>query len=135
MANVKREQRKRIPAGMPKLKLKVEGLPAGKRGYWATEKQFKELQDAGYDFVANNDELLVGEDGHINKGSIISRPASKTTDEKLYLMAIDKDWYAENQAIKQDQIKQKEQQMFASQESKTTYSISGNKQTTELIGA
>ncbi len=130
-----RQQKKRIPAGMPKLKLKVDGLPSNKRGYWATERQFRELQDAGYEFVSNNGELTIGEDGHVNKGSIISRPASQTTDQKLYLMAIDKDWYQENQSIKQERVKSQEQQMFSDQNSKTTYSVSGNKQSSEMIGA
>jgi hypothetical protein len=130
-----RQQKKRIPAGMPKLKLKVEGLPAGKRGYWAKEKQFRELQDAGYEFVSNDGNLVIGEDGHINKGSIISRSAGESTEEKLYLMAINQDWYDENQQIKQQRIKQQEAEMFADQTSKTNYTVEGNKQSSELLGA
>lgn len=130
-----RTSKKRIPAGMPRQKLKVDGLDSKKRGYWAKEDQFQELQDAGYTFVANNDSITIGEDGHVNKGSIISRPASRSSDEKLYLMEIDKDFYAENQQIKQDRIDQTESQMFNREDTPTTYAVGGNKRVNENVGA
>ena len=130
-----RQQRKRIPAGMPRQKLKVEGLASNKRGYWATEDQIAELQDAGYTFVTNSDELVVGEDDYVNKSSIISRPASRSSDQKLYLMEIDKQWYAENQRIKQMRIDETEKQIFASQDTDKTYSVKGNRRFAETIGA
>lgn len=133
--NTKREAKKRIPAGMPRQKLKVEGLDENKRGYWATEEQFQELQDAGYTFVANNAELKIGEDGKVDKGSLISRPASRSNDKKLYLMEIDKGFYEENQSIKQNRIKQNEQQMFQREDTETSYALGGNKLSTELVGA
>ena len=130
-----REKRKRIPAGMPRQKLKMDGLASNKRGYWATEDQFAELRDAGYTFVANSDELVIGEDDYINKGSIISRPASRFEDTKLYLMEIDKTIYNENQRIKQTRIKETEKQIFNRQDSEKTYSVKGNRKFAETIGA
>jgi len=132
---ISRNMKRRIPAGMPRQKLKVDGLASNKRGYWATESQFQELQDAGYTFVENKDSIAIGEDGHINKSSIISRPASRTDDKKLYLMEIDKEWYAENQATKQKRIEVTEQQIFNRQDDKTTYAVKGNSKTLESIGA
>lgn len=133
--NPTRQQRKRIPAGMPRQKLKVDGLKSNKKGYWATEDQFQELQDAGYDFVPNSDELVIGEDHHINKSSIISRPASRSDDKKLYLMQIDKAVWAQNQKEKQDRINQTERQIFNRQDTDKTYSVKGNRKFAETIGA
>lgn len=128
-----RQQRKRIPAGMPRQKLKVLGIDPKKKAYWAREDQFQELQDAGYTFVANKDGLQIGEDNYINKSSIISRPASRSDDEKLYLMEIDKEFYEENQAIKQKRITETERQIFDKPNTDTTYAVKGNQRTTEII--
>lgn len=128
-----RQEKRRTPAGMPRLKLKVTGLSTNKKAYWAREDQFQELQDAGYTFVTNKGDLEIGEDGYINKSSIISRPASRSDEEKLYLMEIDKDWYAENQQIKQARISATEEQIINPQSTNTTYPVQGNKITTELI--
>jgi len=130
-----RQQRARIPAGMPRQKLKVDGLDPGMRGYWAKESQFSELQDAGYTFVSNSDDLTIGEDNFINKSSIISRPASRTTEEKLFLMQISKDFYQENCAIKQAQINETEKSMMEPQATETSYSLKGNRNTMETLGA
>lgn len=135
MAKATRESKKRIPAGMPRQKLKVDGLSENRRGYWAKEEQFQELQDAGYTFVSNKDDLVIGEDNFINKSSIISRPASRTDDEKLYLMEIDKVFYKENQKIKQDRINNTEHEMFNREDTDTTYAVQGNKRTSENLGA
>lgn len=130
-----RDQRKRIPAGMPRRKLKVDGLAKDKKSYWALEEQFQELQDAGYTFVANNDELVIGEDNYINKSSIISRPASRSDDKKLYLMEIPLDIHKDNQRIKQNRITENEMQMFNRQDTDKTYSVKGNRKYSEMIGA
>jgi hypothetical protein len=130
-----RAARKRIPAGMPRQRLIVDGLANNKRGYWATESQFQELMDAGYTFVANDEKLTIGEDGRIDKGSIITRPASRTNDEKLYLMEIEKEFYAENQAIKHQRLDQAEKQMFNREDTDTTYTVKDSKRTMETLGA
>ena len=135
MAKALRQTKKRIPAGMPRQKLKVEGISENKRGYWATEEQFQEMQDAGSTFVSNKDDLVIGEDNYINKSSIISRPASRSDDQKLYLMEIDKVFYKENQRIKQDRINNAEHEMFNRADTDTTYAVKGNKSMSENIGA
>lgn len=135
MAKELRQTKKRIPAGMPRQKLKVDGIAENKRGYWAKEEQFQELQDAGYTFTKNSDDLTIGEDGYINKSSIISRPASRSDDTKLYLMEIDKEFYKENQKIKQDRIKETESQIFEREDTPTSYAVKGNKRLSENIGA
>ena len=135
MSKQLRESKERIPAGMPRQKLKVDGLQSNKRGYWAKEDQFQELMDAGYTFVSNNENITVGEDGRVNKGTMISRSASRTTDEKLYLMEIDKDYYNENQQIKQERVETTEKQMFNREDTETTYAVKGNKRTFENVGA
>lgn len=135
MPKALRQTKKRIPAGMPRQKLKVEGIHESKRGYWAKEEQFQELQDAGYTFVKNSDDLVIGEDNLINKSSIISRPASRSDDEKLFLMEIDKTFYEENQKIKQTRLNETEHEMFNRGDTDTTYSVKGNKQSSENLGA
>lgn len=129
-----REERKRIPAGMPRQRLKVEGLAKNKRGYWATETQFEEMLDAGYTFVSNDAELSIGQDGYIPKGKMISRPASRSEDAKLYLMQIDKDIYADNQRIKQEKLKETEVQIFNRENTKHEYAVEGNSKISENIG-
>ena len=130
-----REQRQRIPAGMPRQRLKVEGLDNSKRGYWATESQIEELLDAGYRFVSHDETITVGQDGYIPKGKMITRPASRSDDKKLYLMEIDKDIYAENQRIKQDAIKAQETAIFERGDTQHEYVDKANSKITENIGA
>ena len=135
MAKPTRESKKRIPAGMPRQKLKVDGIAANMRGYWAKEEQFEELRDAGYNFVPNSDDITIGEDGYVNKSSIISRPASRTTEEKLYLMQIPKEYYEENQKIKQARIDATEQSIKDRPDTEHSYKVKESKFTTETLGA
>lgn len=130
-----REQQKRIPAGMPKQKLKVKGMEPGYKYYFASEDQIDELHNAGYTLVANKGEIEVGEDGHVIKGSIVSRSASRSDDSRLYLMRIKQNWYEENQKIKHDLIDKNEQQILHPEETETTYIPQGqNTRRTELLG-
>ena len=130
---MKREKARRIPAGMPRQKLKVEGMDPSKKYYWATENQFTELEGAGYSFVENNEGLDVGQDQKIDHGSRISRPASKYEDTKLYLMQIDKKWHKENQAEKQQAIDETESQILNRGDTETSYSVKGNSRKTEIL--
>lgn len=129
-----REQQKRVPAGTPKQKLKVNGMEPGYKYYFASEGQIDELQGAGYTLVGNKGEIEFGEDGHVIKGSIVSRSASRSDDSRLYLMRIKQKWHEENQNIKQDLIDQKEQQILHPEETKTTYNPIVNSRRTELLG-
>ena len=123
----KREEQKRIPAGMPRQKLKVEGMDPSKKYFFANEGQINELQDAGYDFVRNTDDLTIGQEGKEDEGTIVSRPASRSDDSKLYLMSIPKKYYEENQKVKQDMIKEQETEMFNRGDTETTYMVKGSR--------
>jgi len=115
-----RQEMTRTPAGMPTKKLVVNGADPSKKQYWAKPHQFKELQDAGYTFVMNDD-VQTGEDRKEHVGSHVTMPASRFNDEKLYLMEIPKEWYEENQRYKQNQITEKERAMFNRGDTETTY--------------
>ena len=128
-----RDKQKRVPAGMPRQKLKVEGMDPNKKYYWATESQFAEMEGAGYSFVTNNEGLEVGQDQKIDHGSRVSRPASRFEDSKLYLMQIDKKWHKENQKEKQDAIENTERQILNRGDTETTYSAKGNARATEIL--
>ena len=54
-------------------------------------------------------------------------------DEKLYLMEIDKEFYDENQTIKQKRINETERQIFDRPNTDTTYAVKGNQRITEII--
>lgn len=107
-----RENQVRIPPGQPRLKLTVKGLKKSERGYWAKPEQFEELLEGGYKFV-RNDGIEVGTDksGNTDLGSLVSKPAG-SDGSRLYLLKIRKDWYEENQAIKQREITKNEKQML-----------------------
>ena len=129
----KREEMKRKPPGQPRQKLKVEGMDESRKYYWATEDQFRELQEGGYRFERNDGQLTVGQDEKIDKGTLVSRPASRQEDKKLYLMSIDKKWYAENQSFKQKAITEQETEIFNRDDTDTTYAVKGNKKDSTII--
>lgn len=108
----KRENKKRIPAGSPKLKLSAQGIKEGYRGYFAKPEQFEELEAAGYEFVTKDDHVTIGTDkkGDTDLGNLVSRDGGG--GERLYLLQIRKDWYDENQAIKQGDIDETEKAIF-----------------------
>lgn len=128
----KRQDMQRNPAGMPRKKLTVADNDPNKRLYWATPSQFQELQDAGYTFVTNNDHQT-GDEKTTHPGSRVTAPASKSNDEKLYLMEIPKKWYEENQKIKEGQIKAREDEMFNRGDTDTTYTVKGTRKDSEII--
>jgi len=105
-----RERKKRIPAGQPRQVLPVEGIPEGYVGYWAKEEQFDELLDAGYEFVTSG-EVRVGSmktEGD-QMGSKVKHVGKRGST--VYLMKIRKDWYDENQAVKQAAIDRVDKQI------------------------
>lgn len=107
----KRETLKRIPAGTPRLKLTVNGIPQDQQGYWAKPEQFEELKDAGYSFVyKDNVEIGSEKTEGVSLGSIVSQSAG-SDGSRLYLMKIPKQWYKENQAVKQKAITAVENQI------------------------
>lgn len=116
-----REQQVRIPPGQPRLKLKTNGLKKNERGYYAKPEQFEELLAGGYQFVSK-DGIEVGTDktGNTDLGSLVSLSAG-SDGSRLYLMKIRKDWYEENQRIKQKQITDHENQMLNPGENQNQY--------------
>jgi len=124
---IPREKQKRIPAGMPRKKLVVDGADPSKRQYWAKESQFRELEEAGYTFVMNQGEVKTGDQEKDHLGSRVTCPASRSSDEKLYLMEIRKDWYEENEKIKQDAITEQEREMFNRGDTETSYTVKGTR--------
>jgi hypothetical protein len=120
----------RIPPGQPRLKLTATGLKRNERGYWAKPEQFEELIQGGYQFVSK-DAITVGtdKDGNTDLGSLVSQSAG-SDGTRLYLLKIRKDWYAENQKIKQDEITARETQMINPPESQTQYLPNGQNQIT-----
>lgn len=121
----KREEMKRKPAGMPRQRLTVHG-GSNNRQYWAKESQFKELEEAGYTFVTNHG-TKTGDEDKDHVGSRVSVSASRSSDEKLYLMEINPKWYKENQDAKQAQIKEQEREMFNRGDTETTYQVKGSR--------
>lgn len=121
-----RQEMKRKPAGMPRQKLTVHGTDNNKRQYWAKPSQFKELEEAGYTFVTNHG-TKTGDEDKDHLGSRVTVPASRSDDEKLYLMEISKDWYKENQGAKQAQITEQEREMFNRGDTETEYKVKGSR--------
>lgn len=122
-----RKEMKRRPAGQPRQRLTVEGLDPNKKYYWAKEIQFRELEEAGYTFTTANDSIKTGDLKELSPGSRITKPASRTNDEKLYLMEIPKKWYEENQKVKQDEIDNHEREMFNPDDTETSYKVKGTR--------
>lgn len=133
MARPKREEMKRKPAGMPRKKLVTDGLDPNFKYYYAKEDQFQELIDAGYVFETNNSDITTGDEGKEHPGSRVSVPASRSTDEKLYLMKIRKDWYQENQKTKQRAIDEQEREMFNRGDTEKTYTVKGTRKDSQLL--
>jgi hypothetical protein len=121
-----RGKQNRVPPGQPRMKLIVEGLQEGHRGYWAKKDQFDDLKNGGYTFV-NREGIEVGTtgEGNTDLGSIVSQSDGSSGD-RLYLMEIREDWYQENEAIKQKEITETEEQIL-NPESENRYAVEGNK--------
>ncbi len=123
---IPRQKQERIPAGMPRKKLTTQGLDPNKKYFYAKPDQFQELQDAGYTFTTNQD-ITTGDIPKEHEGSRISIPASRSNDEKLYLMEIPKKWYDENQKAKHAQIDEHEREMFNRGDTETSYTVKGTR--------
>lgn len=106
-----RDRSKRVPLGVPRMKLTAHNIPKDKVGRWINDKPGR-LADAvrgSYDFI-NKDGIIVGtgyEDENEDMGSRVSRVVGKEDDGtpiKAYLMVIDKDLYEEDQKEKMKQV-------------------------------
>lgn len=104
-------RRKRVPLGVPRMKLTAQNIPEDKQARWINDKPGR-IADAlrgSYQFL-NKDGIVVGtgyEDENEDIGSRVSRVVGKEDDGTpiiAYLMVIDKDLYEEDQAEKMKQV-------------------------------
>jgi hypothetical protein len=104
-------RRKRVPLGVPRMKLTAHNIPEGKQARWINDKPGR-LDNAlrgSYNFL-NKDGIVIGtgyEDENKDMGSRVSRVVGKEDDGTpitAYLMVIDKDIYEADQAEKMKEI-------------------------------
>lgn len=104
-------RRKRVPLGVPRMKLTAQNIPEGKQARWINDKPGR-ISDAlrgSYQFL-NKDGIVVGtgyEDENEDMGSRVSRVVGKEDDGTpitAYLMVIDKDIYEKDQTEKMKQV-------------------------------
>lgn len=105
------ERRQRIPFGAPKRKLSLDQATAerlqGKVPRWITDKdgRISAAQAGGYEFVTAEGGEKVGDSGVTESGgSHIRKLVGKHEDgspQYAYLMAIDKEFYDEDQRAKE----------------------------------
>lgn len=92
----KRQTKKRIPPGMPRMQTQVAGLKPGMRGFFAREKDFQQMLDGGYTFVTTDSREVQIDQYTMNSldlGSLVSR---KSDDTRAYLMQIPEEDYRDN---------------------------------------
>lgn len=107
----------RIPVGANRDVLTVEGIPDGKVARWVndSEGRIQKFLEGGYEFVTE-DGITVGtrtiDNNELRKkgGSVKSKPMGQGIT--AYLMAIDKDFYTEDQGVKASEIAENESDMF-----------------------
>jgi hypothetical protein len=108
-----KNRKKRVPLGVHHSKLSVppELIPDNKVGRWVNDvdNRVEMAQNGGYEFVASTTNAKVG-GGHKNENTDIGGRISKIVGSKngkpmrAYLMMINRDWYEEDQAKKQEKV-------------------------------
>lgn len=105
------DRSKRVPLGVPRMKLTAQNIPEDKQARWINDKAGR-LSDAlrgSYEFI-NKEGIVVGtgyEDENEDMGSRVSRVVGHEDDGTpivAYLMVIDKDLYEKDQAKKMEQV-------------------------------
>jgi len=104
----------RIPLGVPVTQLALKNQPKGKVVRWVNDNWSKEpgriqrALAAGYDFIDADGQIVsTGENGNQNLGTRLSRAVGTNEDGSAitaYAMAIDKEFYDEDQATKQVEV-------------------------------
>lgn len=113
---------KRTPVFQQKGKLRVEGEDPNFVYRWVYDKDDRgskilKFIEGGYQFVTKSEaqKMAIGDnyvfDSEYSGGSIIRRPAGENQAGYLYYMKIPKDWYLEDQALKEKEIYGREQQI------------------------
>ncbi len=103
-------RRKRIPLGVPQLKLSAPKR-AGFHRHWLNDTggRIQAAEQAGYSFVEN--EQASEEEGRARYLSRVVGVKEDGSPMTAYLMEIRQDWYDEDQAEKQNQITAKESEI------------------------
>ena len=112
MAREKKEDRKvRTPLGVPRQKLTVNNAPEGKVLRWVNDVpgRIQSAQAAGYEFVDQDGQITIGTTGDENQATDSRFSRNVMVDERgkpvhAFLMAIDKELYDEDQAVKQAEL-------------------------------
>lgn len=109
------QKRKRIPISDQRDQLGVAGLPEGFKFRWVADVpgRINKFLTAGYSFVQNDGNRIVGEEG-INwrkpKFSLVTRGGGKGVE--LFLMGIPLEFYTEDMAAKELKIKEMEASIY-----------------------
>lgn len=107
----------RTPVAGNRDKLAVRGIPEGKVARWVNDldegSRIQMFLDAGYEFVTSKG-LTIGDrtvdTSTLDTGSV--RTKNVGAGVTAYLMAIDKEFYDEDQQAKYDEIQRTEESMF-----------------------
>ena len=107
---------KRIPMAEARQILNVDDVPDHLVARWVldTKNRCQVFENAGYQYITDRG-LAVGDrkvDGSKAAGSCVCKVAT-STGEMLYLMAIDRTFYEEDQASKQARIDEIEEELYA----------------------
>jgi len=107
---------KRIPMAQARQVLNVEDVPDNLIARWVldTKNRCQVFESAGYEYITDKG-LAVGDkkvDGSRAAGSVVCK-VGNSTGEMLYLMAIDRKYYEEDQATKQAKIDSIEEELYA----------------------
>lgn len=101
-------RRQRVPLGTRQQRLGATGLPPGTVGRWIndTGDRLARAQQAGYDFVPDTTQAISGDVGS-RKSQVVGTHANGEP-MRAYLMAIPREFYEEDQAVKRQEIEAKE---------------------------
>jgi|TARA_R100001594_G_scaffold147845_1_gene201636 hypothetical protein len=107
---------KRIPMAEARQILNVDDVPDHLVARWVldTKNRCQVFENAGYQYITDRG-LAVGDrkvDGSKAAGSVVCK-VGNSTGEMLYLMAIDRTFYEEDQASKQARIDEIEEELYA----------------------
>ena len=116
--------KQRVPIGRFRNILSVPDLPPNKVGRWVVDRdagnRIQMFLNAGYEFVTQKG-LIVGErkvDASKETGDVVARISG---GETLYLMAIDRALYEQDQAAKQLKVDEVERAMDAEARKESRY--------------
>ena len=107
---------KRIPMAEARQILNVDDVPDHLVARWVldTKNRCQVFENAGYQYITDRG-LAAGDrkvDGSKAAGSVVCK-VGNSTGEMLYLMAIDRTFYEEDQASKQARIDEIEEELYA----------------------